>query len=234
MTEAPRIADGLRQELAQAHRDLFDERASISRLTEDMEATRRDAEGNAQRFESTRHHLEALASELAQTREALQSREHDYAIVADEIDAFRVQLSDLHAEAESALRARDGTQRQLTRMTAERDAARHALEVATAERTAAEEGIRQSGEALQVLRDELPRRALAESQLAREREAAQLTLRTVIDKLAAVEEMLSERNAYIAELVQRHNVLAARLNTLDRNALVRTASWLARTPTGKR
>lgn len=234
MAEAPRATETLRSELAQAHRDLFDERASISRLIDEMDTTRRDAEGNAQRFESTRHHLEALASELAQTREALQSREQDYAIVADEIDALRVQLADLNAEGEAAMRARDAAQRQHARTTAERDSARQALEVANAERAAAELGVRQSGEALQVLRDDLPRRALAESQLAREREAAQLTLRTVIDKLAAVDALLSERNAYIAELVQRHNSLAQRLNSLDHNPLVRAASWIARMPTGRR
>ncbi len=233
VAEAPRAAEGLRSELAQAHRDLFDERATITRLTEALEAARRDAEGMSQRGESTRHHLEALASELAQTREALQAREHDYAIVADEIDALRVQMADLQAETETALRARDMAQRMLSRATTERDSARHALEVAAAERTAAEDGIRQSRDALQVLRDELQRRAVAEAQLKSEREGALATLRTVSEKLAAVETMLAERNAYIGELVQRHNTLAARLNTLDQNALTRTAAKLAKLPRGK-
>ncbi|MBS0319759.1 MAG: hypothetical protein JSR18_04395 [Proteobacteria bacterium] len=233
LAEAPRATEALRNELAQAHRDLFDERATITRLTDALEAARRDAEGMAQRGESTRHHLEALASELTQTREALQAREHDYAVVADEIDALRVQMADLQTETETALRARDMAQRMLSRTTTERDSARHALEVAAAERAAAEDGIRQSRDALQVLRDELPRRAAAESQLVRERDGAQATLRTVTEKLAAVEAMLAERNAYIGELVQRHNTLAARLNTLDQNVLTRAAARLAKLPRGK-
>ena len=191
MSEAPRAAAALRDELAQAHRDLFDERASISRLTDEIEKVRRDADGNAQRFESSRHHLEALASELAQTREALQAREHDFAVVADEVDALRVQIADVQTETDAALRARDQAQRQLSRAQAERDTARHALDVAAAERAAAEEGIRQSGQALQALRDELPRRATAEASLARERDSAMTSLRTVSEKLAAVEAILA-------------------------------------------
>ena len=228
MSEAPRAAAALRDELAQAHRDLFDERASISRLTDEIEKVRRDADGNAQRFESSRHHLEALASELAQTREALQAREHDFAVVADEVDALRVQIADVQTETDAALRARDQAQRQLSRAQAERDTARHALDVAAAERAAAEEGIRQSGQALQALRDELPRRATAEASLARERDSAMTSLRTVSEKLAAVEAILAERNAYIAELVRRHNGLAKRLLTLEKRRLVRAAMWMSR------
>jgi hypothetical protein len=226
MSEAPRVAAVLRDELAQAHRDLFDERASISRLTDEIEKVRRDADGNAQRFESSRHHLEALASELAQTREALQAREHDFAVVADEVDALRVQIADVQAETDAALRARDQSQRQLARAQSERDSTRHALDVAAAERAAAEEGIRQSGQALQALRDELPRRASAEANIARERDSAMTSLRTVSEKLAAVEAILAERNAYIAELVRRHNGLAERLLALEKRGLVRAALWI--------
>ena len=61
-----RCATNLRRPI----RDLFDECASISLVTDEIEKVRRDADGNAQRFESSRHHLEELASELAQTCEA--------------------------------------------------------------------------------------------------------------------------------------------------------------------
>ena len=144
----------------------------------------------------------------------------------DEVDALRVQIADVQAETDAALRARDQSQRQLARAQSERDSTRHALDVAAAERAAAEEGIRQSGQALQALRDELPRRASAEANIARERDSAMTSLRTVSEKLAAVEAILAERNAYIAELVRRHNGLAERLLALEKRGLVRAALWI--------
>ena len=226
VAEAPRTAEALRTELAQAHRDLYDERATISRLADEIESTRRDADGNAKRFDSARHHLEALATELAETREQAQAREHDYAVIADEVDAWRAQLSDLSAERDKLLTERDHAMRQVTRLSTELDALRHERDGAIADRESLNEAMRQSGQALAVLRDELPRRAAAEALVVRERDGLQTAHKAAQEHIAALESMLGERSAYIAELVQRHNALAARLNELDKRRLVRAATWL--------
>lgn len=226
VAEAPRATETMRTELAQAHRDLYDERATITRLTEEVEKSRREADGNAQRFLSAHHHLETLANELAQTRESAQSHERDYVMIADEIDAWRVQFSDMQSERDKLLTERDHAMRQLTRLTAELEAARHERDAATAERESLNQAMHQSGQALNVLREELPRRAAAEASLSRERDGLVTSLRAAQEKIAALESLVGERSAYIGELVQRHNALAARLNDLDKRALVRAATWL--------
>lgn len=223
VAEAPRTAETLRIELAQAHRDLYDERATISRLAEEIDSTRRDAEGNAKRFDSARHHLEALATELAQTRESAQAREHDYAVIADEVDAWRMQVSDMQAERDKMLKDRDHGMREVTRLSTELDALRHERDGAIADRESLDEAMRQSGQAMAVLRDELPRRAAAEAMVARERDGLQTALKAAQERISALEAMVGERSSYIAELVQRHNALAARLNDLDKRVLVRAA-----------
>jgi hypothetical protein len=223
VAEAPRTAETLRTELAQAHRDLYDERATISRLADEIDNTRRESEGNAKRFESARYHLEALAKELAETREAAQSREHDYSVIADEIDAWRTQISDIQAERDKLLRERDHAMRQVTQLSTDLDALRHERDGAIADRESLDEAMRQSGQALSVLRDELPRRAAAETMVARERDGLQTALRAAQERITALEAMVGERSSYIAELVQRHNALASRLNDLDKRALVRAA-----------
>lgn len=226
VAEAPRTAEALRTELSQAHRDLYDERATISRLADEIESTRRDADGNAKRFDSARHHLEALAIELAETREQAQSREHDHAVIADEVDAWRAHVSDLSAERDKLLTERDHAMRQVTRLSTELDALRHERDGALADRESLDEAMRQSGQALAVLRDELPRRASAEALVVRERDGLQTALKAAQERIGALESMLGERSSYIAELVQRHNALASRLNDLDKRSLVRAATWL--------
>ncbi|MEP7063579.1 MAG: hypothetical protein ABI881_14390 [Betaproteobacteria bacterium] len=223
VAEAPRNAEAMRIELAQAHRDLYDERATISRLADEIESTRRDADGNAKRFDSARHHLEALATELAQTRETAQAREHDYAVIADEIDAWRAQASDIQAERDKLLKDRDHAMREVSRLSTELDALRHERDGAIADRESLNEAMRQSGQALSVLRDELPRRAAAETMVARERDGLLIALKSAQERITALESMVGERSSYIAELVQRHNALAGRLNDLDKRSLVRVA-----------
>jgi uncharacterized coiled-coil DUF342 family protein len=233
VAEAPRTAETLRTELAQAHRDLYDERANIMRLTEEIESTRREADGNAKRFDSARHHLEALAAELAQTRDSAAERERDYAAIADEVDAWRTQMGDIQAERDKLLHERDHAMREVTRLTgdasrlaAEHDALRHERDHAVADRESVYEAMRQSAQALAVLREELPRRAAAEDQLARERDGLAASLRSAQEKITALDALLGDRSSYIAELVQRHNALAARLNDLDKRRLVRLAVGL--------
>jgi hypothetical protein len=233
VAEAPRTAETLRYELAQAHRDLYDERANIMRLAEEIESTRREADGNAKRFESARHHLEALAAELAQTRDSASARERDYSMIADEVDAWRSQIGDIQAERDKLLRERDHAMREVTRLTgdvtritAEVDTLRHDRDNAVADRESVYEAMRQSGQALAVLRDELPRRAASEAQLQRERDGLAASLKSAQERITALDALLSDRSSYIAELVQRHNALAARLNDLDKRRLVRVAAWL--------
>ena len=166
---------------------------------------------------------QALAKELAETREAAQSREHDYAVIADEIDAWRTQISDIQAERDKLLRERDHAMRQVTQLSTDLDALRHERDGAIADRESLDEAMRQSGQALSVLRDELPRRAAAETMVARERDGLQTALRAAQERITALEAMVGERSSYIAELVQRHNALASRLNDLDKRVLVRAA-----------
>ena len=226
VAEAPRATEMLRSELAQAHRDLYDERATISKLAEEIDSTRHDADGNAKRFDSARYHVEALATELAQAREAAQAREHDYAVINDEVDACRTQVADVVAESTKLLQERNHAMRQVTRLTAELDALRHERDGAITDRESLDEAMRQSGQALSVLRDELPRRAAAEAMVARERDGLLTALKAAQEKITALESMVGERSSYIAELVQRHNALASRLNDLDKRRLVRAAAWL--------
>jgi hypothetical protein len=233
VAEAPRATEALRSELAQAHRDLYDERANIMRLTEEIEATRREADGNAKRFESARHHLEALAAELAQTRDSAAERERDYGAIADEVDAWRTQMGDIQSERDKLLHERDHAMREVTRLTgetnrliAEVDTLRHERDHAVADRESVYEAMRQSAQALAVLREELPRRAAAEEQLQRERDGLAASLKSAQEKITALDALLGDRSSYIAELVQRHNALAARLNDLDKRKLVRLAVGL--------
>jgi predicted nucleic acid-binding Zn-ribbon protein len=226
VAEAPRAAESLRTELAQAHRDLDDERTAISRLAEELDVTRREADGNAKRFDSARHHLEALAAELAQMRDSATAREHDYTVIADEVEAWRTQIGDLQLERDKLLRERDHAMREVTRLTTEVDALRHDRDNALADRASLDEALRQSGQALAVLRDELPRRSAAEAQLARERDGLAASLKSAQERVAALDAMLGDRSSYIAELVQRHNALAARLNDLDKRKLVQLATRL--------
>ena len=113
--------------------------------------------------------------------------------------------------------------RQVTQLSTDLDALRHERDGAIADRESLDEAMRQSGQALSVLRDELPRRAAAETMVARERDGLQTALRVAQERITALEAMVGERSSYIAELVQRHNALASRLNDLDKRALVRAA-----------
>jgi len=228
--EAPRAEAALRAELAQTHRDLFDERASIMRLAEEIETTRRDAEGNAHRFESARYHLEALATELAQARNAVQARENEYAFVADEVDGLRIRLDDLQSERDALRKERDDATRQLAIATTDRDAARREHGTAVTERDALSRIVHETSDALAALREELPRRAAAEAALTAERDRIADELRLTAQRAAALDVELAERGAYIAELTDRHNGLAARLADLDQRTMVRAAVWMTGKP----
>ena len=67
--------------------------------------------------------------------------------------------------------------RQVTRLTAELDRARHERDGAIAERESLNQAMHQSGQALTVLREELPRRAAAETWLTRERDGLVTSLK---------------------------------------------------------
>ena len=213
LAEAPRSEALLRGELSQTQRELNDERASIAKLAEALEAARRDADGHQHRFDSARHHLERFAIEIEEARATLAAREDFCARLASETDALRVREADLKRERDTLRRERDDAARTLERYKREND-----------QRTVEREATlhRATGE-LQAQVEERDRKIVALSEEA-DRMADAITEAAV--RSAGLEEQLEMRTAEMGVLQLRFDEVATRLRALESKSLVRAAKWL--------
>ncbi|MFO1282654.1 MAG: hypothetical protein U1F51_09330 [Burkholderiales bacterium] len=213
LESSPAAEAGLRADLAHSQRELADERLTIARLSEALEALRHEADDASRRFEAARAHLEHYAADVEESRAALSARDAIAARLTADVDA-------LHRRAAGLEQARDAMARELdeavaanARLRAERDRLR-------GERDAAIERSQAAHAAALGERD----RRIAELSAEADREADAIAQAAV--RVAGLEEDLDQRTAELAMARRKIEELAARLRTLERSSLVRAAVWL--------
>jgi hypothetical protein len=216
LADAPQAESTLRAEIVQTQRELMDERATIMKLSDALEAARREADGHSHRFESARHHLERFANEIDELRNTLATREDLYARVSSEADALHVRVAQLEQDRGNLERERDAAvlaRDELTRFAAAREAT--IVRDLEERRNTIEERDRQ----IAALSAENDREADAIAEAA-------IRVATLEEEAESRMVELEQKNNEIAELRKRMDELTARLKSLESNSLVRAARWL--------
>ncbi|MCC7115660.1 MAG: hypothetical protein IT520_14905 [Burkholderiales bacterium] len=213
LASAPAAEAALRVDLTRSQFDLADERESIARLTDELEAARREADHHAQRFESARTRFERLADDAEALRAALAAQEAHSDELARQADALHRRMIEIDRVRDSLAVERDAANELAARLRDERDRARAERDTAvTLERDAHAAAVAGRDAQIRELSDEADREADAIAQAA--------------VRIAGLEEDLDQRTAELAGARRRIDELAARLRSLEKSSLVRAAVWL--------
>jgi len=221
LSDQPAREQALREELAQAHRDLEDERTTISRLSESLEQERAAAEAQASQLALAQAHLQALVTEVEQSRAAEHSWNEHNAVLARDLDEARNAMHATHSERDALRKERDEAKRQLDRLKVDLDSTRTDLKILDNDRTALAARAQAVDHAAGALRDELGRRAASEAANVAERDRLAAEVRNQADRLTIIERELSKRMAELTMLSGRHEIMKSTLNALER-------SWIGR------
>lgn len=221
ISDAPAREQALRLELVQAHRDLEDERTTISRLSDALERERAAGEAQAGKLALAQTHLEALVAEVEQAHAAEQTWSEHNRTLANDLEEVRDALNAMRSERDGLRKERDEATRQFERLKTELESARTDLKILDHDRTALTARAQAVDLAAATLREELSRRATAESTLSGERDRLAAELRNHADRMASLERELTRRVAELTQLSGRHDTLARTLAALER-------SWLGR------
>jgi len=221
LAEAPARERALADELVVAHRELADERVTIARLTDALEHERKGREGELRRAADLEARLEALVAEVEESRaarqawhehHAAQTREIEDAVAA--LDALRAEHGAMHGSLETARRELEGHR-------AELESARADLRIVDHDRGALAARAQAVDAAATALREELGRRAEAESALVAERDRIARSAMAHADRITALERELARRQSEFATLTSRHDRLARLIALLE-------GTWLGR------
>ena len=221
LSDQPAREQSLRLELVQAQRDLEDERTTISRLSESLERERASAEAQGSQLALAQAHLQALVAEVEQARAAEHAWTAHNAALAHDLDEVRNALHAMQSERDALRKERDEAMRQFERLKTDLDSARTDLKILDHDRTALAARAQAVDHAAAALRDELARRAAAETTLTGERDRLAAEVRNQSERLSTLERDLARRMSELQALSGRHEMMKSTLAALER-------SWIGR------
>ena len=221
LSDQPAREQALRLELVQAQRDLEDERTTISRLSESLEHERASAEAQGSQLALAQAHLQALVAEVEQARAAEHAWTAHNAALAHDLDEVRNALHAMQSERDALRKERDEAMRQFERLKTDLESARTDLKILDHDRTALAARAQAVDHAAAALRDELARRAAAETTLTGERDRLAAEVRNQSERLSTLERDLARRMSELQALSGRHEMMKSTLAALER-------SWIGR------
>jgi len=221
LSDQPAREQALRRELAEAQRDLEDERTTISRLSQSLEHERAAAEAQNAQLALAQAHLQALVAEVEQSRANEQAWNEHHAALSRDLDEARNALHSMQSERDGLRKERDEATRQFERLKADLDSARTDLRILDNDRTALAARAQAVDHAAGALREELARRATSEAAIVAERDRLAGDVRNQADRLATLERELAKRMSELAMLSGRHETMKSTLSALER-------SWIGR------
>ena len=221
LSDQPAREEALRRELAEAQRDLGDERTTISRLSESLEQERAAAEAQSAQLALAQAHLQALVAEVEQSRANEHAWNEHNASLSRDLDEARNALHAMQSERDGLRKERDEAMRQFERLKSELDSARTDLRILDNDRTALVARAQAVDHAAGALREELARRAKSEAAIVAERDRFAAEVRNQADRLSILERDLAKRMSELTMLSGRHEVMKSTLSALER-------SWIGR------
>ena len=221
IADQPAREQSLRLELVQAQRDLEDERATISKLSQSLDKERAASEAHAAKLGVAQAHLQTLIGEVEQLRGAESAWNAHNAALGHELDETRTALQIIESERDRLRSEREQTMRELDRLKTEIESARTDLRILDNDRNALAARAQAVGDAAHALRDELARRAAQEASLVAERDRLVAEMRTQAERIHVLEKDLTRRVAELSSVSGRHESAARTLAALER-------SWIGR------
>jgi hypothetical protein len=221
LSDQPAREQALRRELADAQRDLEDERTTISRLSESLEHERAAAEAQKAQLALAQAHLQALVAEVEQSRANEQAWNEHNASLNRELEETRNAIHSMQSDRDALRKERDEAVRQFERLKGDLDSARTDLRILDNDRTALAARAQAVDHAAGALREELGRRATSETAIVAERDRLVAELRSQADRLAGLERDLAKRMSELTMLSGRHELMKTTLSALER-------SWIGR------
>jgi len=221
LSDQPVREEALRRELAEAQRDLGDERTTISRLSESLEQERAAAEAQNAQLALAQAHLQALVAEVEQSRANEQAWNEHNASLARDLDETRNALDAMQSERDALRKERDEATRQLDRLKGDLDSARTDLRILDNDRTALAARAQAVDHAAGALREALGRRATSEAAIVAERDRLAAEVRNQADRLSSLERDLAKRMSELTMLSGRHEMMKSTISALER-------SWIGR------
>ena len=221
LSDQPAREQALRLELVQTQRDLEDERTTISRLSDSLEHERAAAEAQAGQLALAQSHLQALVAEVEQSRAAEHAWTEHNAALGHDLEEARIALHSMQSERDALRKERDEATRQLDRLKSELESTRTDLKILDHDRTALAARAQAVDLAAAGLREELGRRAAAETTLTGERDRLAAEVRNYADRVSTLERDLARRMSELTALSGRHETMKGTLAALER-------SWIGR------
>ena len=213
----------LRDTVARQQQELGDERATIARLSEQIDQARFAAQNQEQQIANAREHMQDLLGQIDAARQAHAVRDAQEAAMQENLDATHQELSVLGAEFNAMRLERDEIVGKLAQLGPEVETLRRELAIRDRERDALAGTAKQTGEALAALTAELARRAVVEQELTNDRARLAQFEREARERIALLEGQLVESTAHVRTLSQQLDVAAAKLARLDERWLGRLA-----------
>jgi hypothetical protein len=213
----------LRDTVARQQQELGDERATIARLSEQIDQARYAAQNQEQQIANAREHMQDLLGQIDAARQAHAVRDEQEAAMQENLDATHQELSVLGAEFNAMRLERDEIVGKLAQLAPEAETLRRDLAIRDRERDALAATAKQTGEALAALTAELARRAVVEQELTNDRARLAQFEREARERIALLEGQLVESTAHVRTLSQQLDVAAAKLARLDERWLGRLA-----------
>lgn len=217
----------LRDTIARQQQELGDERATIARLTEQIDQARYAAQSQQQQIAQAREHIDALVGQIDVARQSHAARDEQEAAMQENLDATHQELSVLGAEFNAMRLERDEIVTKLAQLAPEAETLRRDLAIRDRERDALAATAKQTGEAVSALNAELARRAVVEQELTADRARLAQFERDARERIALLEGQLAESTAHVRTLSQQLDAAAAKLARLDDRWLGRLARRLA-------
>ncbi len=217
----------LRDQLARAQRELGDERATIARLSEQLDRARDDAQVQEQQVAQAHDHIDELLRQIEYAREAQASRDEQEAAMQQTLDATHEELSTLAAEFSEIRIERDEYAVELAEVVPAAESLRRDLAIRDRERDALAATARQTGEAVSALTAELERRAAGEKELSADRARLAQFEREARERISLLERQLAELAADLRPLRERLDAANADLERLGRHWIGRLARRFA-------
>jgi chromosome segregation ATPase len=217
----------LRDTIARQQQELGDERATIARLTEQIDQARLGAQNQEQQIAMAREHMQELLGRIDAARQAHETKDAQEAAMQENLDATHEELSVLGAEFNALRLERDEMAAKLAQLVPEADTLRHDLAIRDRERDVLAATAKQTGEAVASLSAELARRAVVEQELSADRLRLAQFEREARERIALLEGQLAGLSADARAARERFDVANAELQRLDRRWLGRLARRLA-------
>jgi len=218
----------LRDTIARQQQELGDERATIARLTEQIDQARLGAQNQEQQIENARENIGALVAQIDLAREVHATYSAQEAALQENLDATHQELSVLGAEFNALRLERDEMATRLEQLVPEAARLRQDLALRERERDALVATTKQTGEAVASLSAELARRAAVEQELSADRARLAQFEREARERIALLEGQLPALSAEARTMRERFDVINAELQRLDRLWVGRLARRLAR------